>query len=296
MIKCLISEHSLNKNLKTIFKNPIKFRRHLTVIDYISYYINGIYNGNGISQIKLSEVNNDFEDPIIIDVEQDLEKFKNNLKTINPNNSNVPYIEFKHSDFIRATNSKIKDTELKKILEDLYTMPINIDFPVCLIDKKSCGDSLKKIKKCEFKKQIKNETIINKFECVKHGKFDYKYKVVLDSEFMLYLINNIIMRHSAIIPVEMYNCTNMPTSSQIFMRRFIYTNNWKKVGPKDIKLKYDTIRFETGFYKSNGYIRSHMLKPLINSNYIKAFYNNSSSIAIVQFLKNGPYIRRFKIG
>jgi hypothetical protein len=82
------------------------------------------------------------------------------------------------------------------------------------------------------------------------------------------------------------------------MRRFIYTNNWSKTGPKDIKLKYDTIRAETGFHKTDEYIRYHMLKPLIASNHIKIFYNNNdnndNNIVIVQFLKNGPYIRRFK--
>lgn len=288
MIKCLISEHSLNRNLRSIFPNPIKFRRHLTIIDYLSQYINGIYNGDGISQIKISKVNSDFEDPIITEISYDIEKFKNNLKTI------IPYIEFKHSDFILATNSKIKDVELKRVFEYFSTTPMIFNFPVCLASKNSCGFPVNKIKKHEFKKQIKGETILKQFEYIKHGKFDCKYKIELDTNFMLYLINNVIMKHSSIIPIEMYNCVHIPTASQLFMRRFIYSNGYKKTGPRTIKLKYDTIRWETGFNKTDSYIRSNMLRPLVESKFIKTLYNSKRGVIKIEFIKRGPYILRFQ--
>lgn len=290
MIKFLISEHSLNRNLKEIFYNPIKFRKHLTVIDYLSHYINNKYNGNGISQIKFSE--SEFEDSIITNVIYDMERFKNDLKSMNKIKEDNPYIEFKHSDFIKATNSKIKDVEVIKILKDLSTITVNFNFPVCVISKDSCGYTDHRIKKCEYKKEIKNEKILNNYESIKHGKFDYKYKIILDTRFILYLINNIKMNHTSFIPTDAYHCTKVPTSSQLFMRRFISPYNFGRRNKKKRTIKYDTIRSETGFDKSNSYIRSHMLKPLIESGYIQTFYGNDDKVIIFHFNKVGNYIAK----
>lgn len=288
----LISEHSINKNLKNIFNQPLKYRNHIIFLDFVSKYAKDRLGCVGMTMPRWSCGVSE-EDKIISGIiYRSKDDFIQSLFNIYELQSPAePYIEFKHSEFIKYTESKIRDKQLEKTILNLTKKEIFVKkFPIAMYSKKSEG--CKKYQIRLENREIKNESIITKFESGSVGKYDYKYKVYLDSKFMLYTLNNIMMGHSTMIPINLYDWINIPTVSHLFIKRFMspYYFVKKKGQMTKKKIKFETINDELGIYKSNREILNQILRPIEKINYIQMLYNNK--IVEIQYYKSGNYLRK----
>lgn len=288
----LISEHSVNKNLRNIFEEPSKYRNHIIFLDFLCKFMkdkipenrNNIY---GISKVTLS---NDSTDQIVINVDNDIENIIGILRSLTKDAFD-PYIKFKHSDFIKYTQTKIKDKQLEKAINELCIKKIKFDFPVCVFNNNKCSGLLfKKLKSIEMNRPI-DETILNKYEAKPIGKFDYEYKISLNSRFILYMINNILMNHSVEVPIKNYDWNYIPTSANLFMKRFVLPFYYPRKRYRK-RLKFETIREELGIELSNRQILNQVLRPIEKLNYIKLMHNDD--VIEFQCIKFKENIYKFK--
>lgn len=287
----LISEHSINKKLKEIFGQPLKYRNHIIFLDFVSKYSKDRLGEGKMTHLVwshgVSKKDEIISNVIYINRDDFIQGLFNLYELKYPAE---PYIEFKHSEFIKYTSSKIKDKQLEKTISDLNKRKISVkNFPIAIFSKESVG--CKKGKIILENREIDNEPIITKFECGPVGKYDYRYKVYLDSKFMLYTLNNIMMGHSTMISTKLYDWIYLPTVSHMFMKRFMSPYYFAKKGYMTKKtIKFETINSELGTLKSDRQILNQVLRPIEKANYTQMLFNKG--IVVIQYYKSGNVLRR----